>query len=433
MTSKGNLNRRAFLTRSCRAIGVGALLFNGPKSGKAYAARVTPSDQVRTAVIGTGGMGGRHVEALAENPNCHLQVLCDVAKGRYVNRQDKVEEMTGRRPEGIQDFRYVLDRDDIDGIFIATPDHWHPLLTILGCQAGKDVYVEKPACPTVAEGRAMVEAARRYGRIVQLGTQQRSMPVFQKAIDVIKSGRLGTVTSATAWVGPNGWGVGRAIEEVPAGLDWDLWLGPAPYEPFSMERYGGFMGNHDYARGGQLTNWGVHLMDILHWGIGQDQPMNVQAVGSASRGGAGAHNFETIEAIFEYPGVNVTWEQRHSNEQEGKGLGIMFQGTEGRLLVDRATYKVLPDALGIEEFVGEPERSWANPDHHNNFFDCIRTRKKPAAEIEQGVRSTIPVLLAGIALKTRRKLNWDAVNEQFIHDDAANRYLSRAYRPPWKL
>ncbi|MDP2325336.1 MAG: Gfo/Idh/MocA family oxidoreductase, partial [Gammaproteobacteria bacterium] len=266
MATKVSISRRKFLTRSCRAIGVGALLFNGPKSGKAYAARVTPSDQVRTAVIGTGGMGGRHVEALAENPNCHLQVLCDVAKGRYVNRQDKVEEMTGRRPEGIQDFRYVLDRDDIDGIFIATPDHWHPLLAILGCQAGKDVYVEKPACTTVAEGRAMVEAARRYGRLVQLGTQQRSMPVFQKAIDVIKSGRLGTITSATAWVGPNAWGVGRAVEEVPAGLDWDLWLGPAPYEPFSMERYGGFMGTPDYARGGQLTHWGVHLMDILHWG-----------------------------------------------------------------------------------------------------------------------------------------------------------------------
>ncbi|MBX3178740.1 MAG: Gfo/Idh/MocA family oxidoreductase [Candidatus Hydrogenedentes bacterium] len=427
------MKRRTFLKQSGRAFGVGALLITGTRSGRAHAARVTPSDQVRVAVIGTGGMGGRHVEALAENPNCHLPVLCDVVKGRYLNRLEKVAEMTGRRPEGIQDFRYVLDRDDVDAIFVATPDHWHPLLTVLGCQAGKDVYVEKPASPTVAEGRAMVEAARRYGRVVQLGTQQRSMPVFQRAIDVIRSGRLGTITSASAWVSPNGWGVGRKVEDVPAGLDWDLWLGPAPWEPFSMERYGGFMGNHDYARGGQLTNWGVHLMDIVHWGIGQDQPLNVQAMGTSARGGAGAENFETIDALFEYPGVSVTWEQRFSNDKAGKGLGIMFQGTEGRLLVDRATYKVFPDTLGIEEFIGEPERSWANPDHHNNFFDCVRTRKRPAAEIEQGVRSTIPVLLAGIALKTRRKLNWDAANERFINDDAANRYLSRAYRPPWRL
>lgn len=433
MSSKNTLNRRKFLTRSCRSIGIGATLFTGLQSGRAHAARVTPSDQVRVAVIGTGGMGGRHVEALAENPNCHMTVLCDVAKGRYYDRLGKVEEMTGRRPEGIQDFRYVLDRDDVDGIFVATPDHWHPLLTILGCQAGKDVYVEKPASPTVAEGRAMVEAARRYGRVVQLGTQQRSMPVFQKAIDLVKSGRLGTITSARAWVGTNGWGVGRTVEEVPAGLDWDLWLGPSPYEPFSRERFHGFMGDHDYARGGQLTNWGVHLMDILHWGIGQDTPLNVQAVGTSPRGGAGAHNFESIDAIFEYPGVNVLWEQRHTNDYGGKPLGIMFQGTEGRLVVDRATFKVSPDSLGIEEFVGEPERSWANKDHHNNFFDCVRTRKQPAAEIEQGVRSTIPVLLAGIALKTRRKLNWDGANEQIINDEAANRYLSRAYRPPWHL
>lgn len=434
MANKSSINRRKFLTRSCRALGVGAVLFTGTKSGRANAARVGPSDQVRIAVIGTGGMGGRHVEALAENPNCHITALCDVAKQRFNTSLDKVNEMTGRRPEGFQDFRYVLDHKDVDGIFIATPDHWHPLLAIMGCQAGKDVYVEKPAAPTVAEGRAMVEAGRRYGRVVQLGTQQRSMPVFQKAIDVVKSGKLGTITSASCWVGVNdAWSVGTPLEEVPNGLDWDLWLGPSPYEPFSRNRFFGFMGNHDYAKGGQLTNWGVHLMDILHWGIGQDQPLSVQAMGTSPRGGAGGHNFETVDAMWEYPGCSVTWEQRHSNEHGGKGYGIKFQGTDGSLVVDRGSFKVYPEALGIAEWVGEPERSWANPDHHNNFFDCIRNRKRPAADIEQGVRSTIPVLLAGIALKTRRKLNWDPNAEQFINDDAANRYLSRAYRSPWHL
>lgn len=433
MATKTPINRRKFLTRSCRAIGVGATLFTGLKSGKAYAARVTPSDQVRLAIIGTGGMGGRHVEALAENDNCHMVALCDVAKGRYYERLDKYEQIAGRRPEGFQDFRYVLDRADIDAVLVATPDHWHPLLTILGCQAGKDVYVEKPACPTVAEGRAMVEASRRYGRIVQLGTQQRSMPVFQKAIDLIKSGRLGTITSASAWLDTNDWRPGLEVEPVPAGLDWDLWLGPSPYEPFSRARFHGFMGNHDYARGGQLTNWGVHLMDIIHWGIGQDKPLSVQAMGTNATIGAGTHNYETIDCLFEYPGVNVTWEQRHSHDHDGKGLGIMFQGTEGRLVVDRGTYKVMPESLGIAEFVGEPERSWANKDHHNNFFDSIRTRKRPAAEIQQGVRSTIPMLLAGIALKTERKLVWDGESERFANDEAANRYLSRAYRPPWRL
>jgi len=427
MSIHRRLSRRGFLKHT----GLGlATTIAAPRS---WAGRVGPNEKVNLAVIGCGGMGSRHIEALCENEQVNLAALCDVSKSRYNKAIDKVEELTGRKPFGYQDFRRVLDRDDIDAILIATPDHWHPLLTILGCQAGKDVYVEKPVCPTIQEGRAMVEAARRYGRIVQVGTQQRSMPVFQKAIEVVHSGRLGQITSAGAWVGVNEWNVGETVEPVPRGLDWDLWLGPAPKVPFSHQRFGGFMGWHDYARGGQLTNWGVHLMDIVHWGIRQDRPLNVQAIGGCYRKAPGADNYETIEAIFEYPGCNVTWEQRHSNTHAGKGYGICFQGTEGALFVDRGTFIVRPAEVGIEEYIGEPEKSWANPPHHNNFFNSIRTRKKPAADIEQGFRSTATVLLAGIALKARRKLNWDGDSETFIRDEQANRHLSRAYRAPWHL
>ncbi|MEP0844216.1 MAG: hypothetical protein HRF43_16070 [Phycisphaerae bacterium] len=279
----------------------------------------------------------------------------------------------------------------------------------------------------------MIEAARRYGRIVQLGTQQRSMTIFQDAIALIHAGRLGTITSATCWIGVNGWGVGERPAPVPEGLDWNMWLGPAPWAPYSPQRHYGFMGNHDYARGGQLTNWGVHLMDIVHWGIQRDRPLSVQAVGGSYRGGAGSENYENVEAIFEYDGCTVTWEQRHSNSYANHGYGIRFQGTAGQLIVDRESFDVFPESLGIRHYQGEPERSWAHPPHHDNFFECIRTRRRPAADIEQGVRSTIPVLLAGIALKVRRKLNWDAENERFIRDEEADRLLSRAYRPPWHL
>lgn len=381
--------------------------------------------------MGCGGMGSRHIEALCENDNCEIVAVCDVYEPRFRDAAKLVDTMTGIAPQGYQDFRHVLDRDDVDVIWVATPDHWHPLLTILGCQAGKDVYVEKPVCPTVAEGRAMVEAARRYGRVVQVGTQQRSMPIFQKAIDVIKSGRIGEVTTATAWVGVNEWSVGEKIEPVPEGLDWDLWLGPAPYVPFSYQRFGGFMGWHDYARGGQLTNWGVHLMDIVHWGIGQDRPLSVQAIGGSYRRSPGADNYEVIEAIFEFPGCNVTWEQRHSNRIGGKDYGIRFHGTSGMLAVDRGTFFVTPDSAGVPEYIGAPERSWANTDHHNNFFHCVRNRETPAADIEQGHRSTTTVLLAGIALTLGRKLEWDGDRETFVGDSQANRYLARAYRAPW--
>lgn len=425
-----NLNRRRFIHCLSQTTAAAALI---PKGLSSYAAHVGLHEKVRLGVIGCGGMGGRHIEALAVDAECEVVALCDVFQPRYEQWQAKVEELSGKRPEGYQDFRRLLDRKDIDAIFVVTPDHWHPLLAILGCQAGKDVYVEKPVCTTIEEGRAMVNTARRYGRIVQVGTQQRSMPVFQKAIEVVRSGRLGQITGAGAWVGTNGWGVGENPGPAPEGLDWDLWLGPAPKVPYSRERHFGFMGWQDYARGGQLTNWGVHLMDIVHWGIGQDSPLNVQAVGGSYRHHPGADNYETIEAVFEYPGCNVTWEQRHSSTHAGKGYGIRFSGTEGELFVDRGTFKVRPEGLGIEEFVGEPERSWANPDHHHDFFRCVRTRVLPAADIEQGFRSTASVLLAGVALKVGRKLNWDGSAEAFLHDEAANRFLTRPYRSPWHL
>lgn len=409
------------------------VLAGGAWSRKGWARLVPPSERVRIGLIGAGGMGSRHLEALAENPNCDLVAVCDCAMQRFTAGIEKVSKINGKKPEGYQDFRKMLERQDIDAIFIATPDHWHPLLAIAGCQAGKDVYVEKPVCPTVAEGRAMLNTARQYGRVMQVGTQQRSMPVFQKAIEIVHSGRLGQITSAGAWIGVNVWNIGTKVEPVPKGLDWEMWLGPAPWEPYSPQRYGGFMGWHDYARGGQLTNWGVHLMDIVHWGIQQDKPLSVQAMGGNYRQSAGQDNYEVIEVLLEYPNCNVSWEQRHTETQDGMGYGIRFNGTEGKLVVDRNHYKVFPESLGIPEFVGEPEKSWANSDHHNNFFHCIKTRQRPAADIEQGFRSTTAVLLPGIALDERRRLEWDAEKEQFVNDPQANRHLSRAYRAPWRL
>jgi predicted dehydrogenase len=425
-----SISRRAFLRRSGAAAAATTTFFAG---GRAWAGAVGPNDKVRVALIGCGGMGSRHLEGLLVNERCTVAAVCDVAMSRLNDAQNTGEKLTGARPDGHQDFREVLARPDIDAIFAPTPDHWHPLLTILGCEAGKDVYVEKPVCPTVEEGRAMVSAARRYGRVVQVGTQQRSMPLFQQAIEIVHSGRLGTITTASAWQGVNGWSVGETVEEVPRGLDWNLWLGPAPYVPFSRDRYYGFMGWHDYARGGQLTNWGVHLMDIVHWGIRQDRPLSVQSVGGSYNGGAGADNYETIDVLFEYPGCTVTWEQRHQNRHAGKDYGISFQGTLGSLFVDRATIRVEPAELGVAEIIGEPETTWSNKDHINNFFDCMASRKLPAADIEQGFRSTTAVLLAGISLKTQRKLRWDGDAETFIDDPQANHHLRRTYRAPWHL
>ncbi|NLX12243.1 MAG: Gfo/Idh/MocA family oxidoreductase [Phycisphaerales bacterium] len=433
MKKNVGLTRRHTLKILGGAVATAGLGWHRPISARAADRLAGANRRIRLGMIGTGGMGTRHLEALAVNKRCQIVAVCDCFTPRYENAMTVAKNIGGDKPDGYQDFRHVLDRQDIDAIWVATPDHWHPLLTILGCQAGKDVYVEKPASPTVAEGRAMVEAARRYGRVVQLGTQQRSMPVFQKAIEVLHGGGIGQVTSSTAWIGLNHW---RGIERpgpVPEGLDWDLWLGPATYVPYSPQRHYGHMGWYDYCRGGQLTNWGVHLIDIVHWGIQQDRCLSVQSIGRHSANSATADNDEAVESIYEYPGCTVTWEQKHWSVHAGRHYGIKFQGTNGMLVVDRDSYEVFPDSLGIAKYVGEPERSWANPEHHNNFFDCMESRKRPAADIEQGVRSTNAVLLAGIALKAGRKLIWDGQAERFIRDEQANRHLTRAYRSPWRL
>jgi predicted dehydrogenase len=395
---------------------------------------------VRLAVVGCGGMGRAHIYALAYEDGVELVTLCDVYKKRYEEVCENVGTIydkrgwTGKKPQGVQDFRHVLDDPDIDAVFFATPDHWHAIMTIMACQAGKDVYVEKPISTTVQEGRAMVEAARRYGRVVQVGTQQRSMPVFHEAMKIIKSGTLGPITTATAWIGTNYTGEQMTHgEAIPDGLDWDLWLGPAPEAEYTPERFGAFRGWHDYARGGELTNWGVHLMDILHWGIGQDAPLTVQATGGNYITGGGADNYEVVDAIFEYPGCTLTWEQRHTNQHAGLGYGMKYQGPKGQLACDRGQLIVEPESLGIGKVMFPPETTWANPDHHQNFFDCVRTRRRPAADIEQGHRSTTPTLLAGIALKVGRALQWDRDRECFINDEQANRHLSRTYRAPWHL
>lgn len=432
MKREHRVNRRGFLRKAGIAAGTAAGIWGAIPLRSAYGA-VGPNDKVRIAVVGCGGMGSQHVAALFRNPQCELVAVCDVLGRRYEAAAKAIEENTGKRPDGYQDFRHILDRPDIDAILSATPDHWHALMTVMACQAGKDVYVEKPACTTVAEGRAMINAARRYARVVQIGTQQRSMPLFQQAIEVVHSGKLGAITGATAWVGVNGTGYQESVGTPPPDLDWDLWLGPAPYIPFSPERFGGFRAFYEYARGGELANWGVHLVDIVHWGIRQDTPLAVQALGGSYRSGSASDNYEVLDALLEYPGCSVTWEQRHSNLHSGKGYGIRFNGTEGRLTIDRGSFVVDQDKHGIGEVVGEPETTWANKDHHNNFFDCIRSRKRPVADVEIGVHSTIAILIAGIALKTRRRLEWDGKAERFLGDPGADRHLSRPYRAPWRL
>lgn len=425
MQTQRNISRRRFL----RTVGSAAVFSAAPgiwKSNRAYA-RVSPNDKIICGLVGCGGQGTTHLRAMLKNPDVQLAAVCDV----YKPRCEEAAASVGEDCQGYQDYRRIIEREDIDCVFCATPDHWHTLISIHACQAWKDVYVEKPLSTTIYEGRQIVENARRYDRIVQVGLQQRSIDIFQNAVDIVHKGKLGQIVTARSWIGANGYRGFETPGNPPDGLDWDLWLGPAPWVPYSPQRFGAFRAFHDYASG-ELTNWGPHLIDIAHWGIQQDRPLNIQAVG-ASRDYSGADDYEIMEILFEYQNCNLTWQQAHNLEYVGKTYGTMFIGTQGKLMIDRQSYVVQPDSLGIPE--GKPEQyEWVTvKTHHDNFFQCMRTRELPNCDIEIGHRTTSACLLGHIALKCKRKLDWDGEAELFLNDEAANRYLRRPYRAPWHL
>lgn len=426
-------SRRDFLKMA--GAGAAALTF-GPFANVARG-NVSPNEKLNIALVGIGWQGAFHLSTLlsriASKGDIELAAVCDVYTERYEKALKKINDQLGpNRCEGYQDFRRILDRKDIDAVIYATPDHWHALQAIMTCQAGKDAYIEKPMTTSIVEGRRVVEAARRYGRIVQVGIQQRSMEVFKRAMEVVHSGTLGRVTKSRAWIGPNG---GQWIEHptnIPKGLDWDLWLGPAPWSPFSNERFGGFRAFRDYTAGGELANWGVHLIDIALWGMQQDRPLSVAALGGSYDMPRG-DDYRQLEVLFEFEDCSMTWSQTVPHVQYGgKFLGTLFEGERGMLVVDRENYIVDPAALD-PGYKSQGDFFIQLNGHHDNFFNCIRTRQLPHADCEIGHRATAMCLLGSIASDLGRKLTWNGETERFVNDEAANRHLMRPYRAPWAI
>lgn len=406
---------------------------------------VAPSDQLGVGVIGLGRQGLFNMRKFMEFPDFRIRALCDVyaphvAKGKEIADVDTHH-----------DFREVLERKDVDVVLISTPDHWHALQTILACQAGKDVYVEKPTSVFVVEGRKMVEAARKYERVVQVGTQQRSGRHFRKAVDIIRSGDLGKITAIRCWNFGNSFpeGIGNPPDgDPPPGLDWDLWLGPAPWRPFNPNRFGvapdrwsTFRYFWDYA-GGVMTDWGVHLLDIVQWATGQAAPLTVAASGGKFGVRDNRETPDTLTAVYEYPGFICTYENRDCNAHgiNEHGYGIEFYGSEGTLFIDRSGFKITPQVRRVGEdriprmySMEFPNVNDNNHDHVADFLRCIRSRQRPVSDIEVGHRSTTTCLLANISYRVGRKLRWDGASEQFLDDPEAATHLIREYRAPWKL
>lgn len=402
------------------------------------------NDRIRVALIGAGRQGRGDMRTFARNPDVQIVGVCDVY-APHIDQAIKDGKLEGVKT--YKDFRQVLDSKDVDAVIIGSPDHWHALQTVAACQAGKDVYVEKPISVTIAEGRKMVEAARKYNRIVQVGTQQHSGDHYQKAKEIISSGRIGKVSFVRTWNFGNAApeGIGNPADSAPPeGLDWDMWLGPAPMRPFNLNRWGvhpdrwsSFRWFWDYA-GGMMTDWGVHHLDIVQMVMGVEAPLTITAMGGKYGLKDNRETPDTLLVTYEYPGFICTYENRECNAQQlaGNGYGISFHGTNATLYINRNYLEITPEKVERgkkPEVVKVENKNNQGQVHARNFLDCIKSRQLPISDIEIGHRSTSTCLLGNVALRSGRRVVWNAKTEKIESDSAAAKYLTREYRKPWKL
>lgn len=428
-----------------------------------YARVMGANERVRLGLIGCGLIGLRHLADFKTLPDCEITAVCDV----YQARVDQARADAGQQARGFQDFRKVLDDKQVDAVVISTPDHWHALQTIMACAAGKDVFVEKPMTLFIKEGRWMTTAARRYNRVVLVGTQGRSGTHFQEVIPMLKAGVAGRIHSVRFSSYRNIMpGFGRpAASAPPPGLDYDLWLGPAPARPYSPHRgLYHFRWFWDYS-GGQMTNLGAHDMDLVHWLMGVKAPKSVYSAGGRYALEDDGETPDTQDAIWEYPGFIVEASIREAcsgRPRAGAGstaslAGVQLCGTKGILAVSRGGYQYVPDTRIAPESAIPP---WSNPVlhpqpakiepsplgeakqgrgtsaepidlHARHFLDCIKSRQRPNADVEDGHEISVACHLANLSMKLGRKLNWDAQKEEVIGDREANTHLVRPYRKPW--
>jgi predicted dehydrogenase len=428
-----NSPRRDFL-RKAGAAAFTTNIFTGATRGA--------NDRISIAHIGTGAMGKGNI-GHALKAGFEIVAVCDVYQTNLEQAQALVRK-GGQEARAVKDFREIIADKSIDAVCISTPDHWHAYMMIEACKAGKDVYVEKPACNIIEEGLKMVEAARKYDRIVQGGTMQRSGYFFKKAKEIVHSGALGDITRCHTWQAgtskKEGWGK-PANADPPAGLDWDLWLGPSPTVPFNLNRWGiapkrwsTFRYFWDYA-GGAMTDWGVHLLDIVQYAFDEQMPMSITALGDKFYVDDNVDTPDTMLATYHYPTFLGSYESRTCNPFPfaNQGYGTSFHGTEATLVVNRGGYWIYSNDKSKEP-VSETAKELAvmNQYHWENFVDCIRTRKPPIAEIETTVRSTFTCLLANVALRARCRLDWDDSRKTVLQPEALP-FTKANYRAPWKL
>ncbi len=439
-------------------------VFLGSAAAASYSRILGANDRVSLGFMGCGLIGLRHIADFKTFPDVAMTAVCDI----YQARVEYAQAQCGTNPKGYSDFRKLLDDKSIDAVVISTPDHWHALQTIMACAAGKDVYVEKPMTLFIKEGRWMTTAARRWNRIACVGTQGRSGTHMKEVLPLVRGGYAGKIHTVRFGSYRNVMpGFGKPEDcAPPSGLDYDLWLGPAPKRPYNPNRcLYHFRWFWDYS-GGQMTNLGAHDMDLVHYIMQVKSPKSVYCTGGRFALEDNGETPDTQDAIWEYPGFTVecaireaggTASRRTPGGTAASLAGVQFVGTKGIFAASRGGYEFAPDMKIVPESAipawstppghptvkpGKPE-PYAEPKsgrgtspepidiHSRHFIDCVKSRRRPVADVEDGHQVSISCHLANLSMKLGRKLNWDAEKEEIIGDREANAHLVRPYRKPW--
>jgi predicted dehydrogenase len=436
MDSKSAIPRRDVLAAAATAFTTS--LFTGNVKGA--------NDKISVAFIGLGAMGSGNLGYAMKVPEFQPVAVCDVYQP-HLDRAVAAADKGGVTVKPVKDFREVLADKSIDAVCISTPDHWHAYMTVEACKAGKDVYVEKPACTYIEEGPKMVQAARKYNRVVQAGTMQRSGGYFKKAAELVASGAAGEITFCHTFQSgtskEEGYGNPKDSDP-PSDLNWDMWLGPAPKVNFNANRWGvkaatfpTFRYFWDYA-GGAMTDWGVHLVDPMHQCMKEVMPTAVVALGDKFYVKDNVETPDTMQATFYYSKFLATYESRTCNPLplfgRNQGAATSIHGTDATILVSRSGCWLIPNARGAQETAWErdPEMGAMNVPHWQNWAACIKSREKPTSDIETCVRSSAVCQLANVSMRSKMRVDWDEKNWT-VQQAAAKPFLKMKYRSPWKL
>jgi predicted dehydrogenase len=438
MNKQHSFGRRDFLKKVPMAV-AGAAAF--PTIVRASAlglnGAVLPSDRIVMAGIGYGMQGGSNMRAFLEKDEVRWVAVCDLDDGHLTEARDIVNQAYGNKNcATYKDFRQLFARGDLDAVSIAVPDHWHAILSITALRAGLDVYGEKPFTHSLREGRALCNAVKRYGRVWQTGSWQRSQNNFHRACELVRNGRIGKIQRVEVGLPYGHYDFARTfgqekIEAPPPELDYETWIGPAPYAPYCKARvHMNWRWNMDFG-GGQLMDWIGHHLDIAHWGLGLENTGPVEVRGKGDFPTTGIYNSPTryrVEAVYA-DGTPIILAGGYSEIQSG----TKWIGEYGWIWVDRSGFESEPAYL-VNEVIGPNEiRLYRSRDHYQNFLDCIRSRALTIAPCEVAHRSASVGHLGVIAIEVGRKIKWDAATETIIGDPEAERLLSRSYRKPWQL